>query len=236
MTVFETVHVETFAEIIPLITEYAWSPIVWYNGKRVKTHFSFAGMCALDFDNGVWTLATAVRMLRQNFQAGIIAPTRSHQIEKDGKPACDRFRLIMPWDTPCGSLDAYEQNMKRLTGVFPVDPACKDGARFFWPCTSVYYQQTGVAIQWQPYIAPRPHVPTPGEAYDRSLHIIPQWMRNELENGIVPGKRNQTVFRFAIHLKRRGFCEAEVREIFGRTIDLDTTEIARTVSSAFRTS
>lgn len=215
------------------ITKHAWSPCVWESGKRAKANFIHADLCALDFDNGYWDISDAKQMLKEQDLAGLIGITKSHQKEKGGEPACDRFRVVMLWEGRISDLRTYEQNMGRLMAHMPVDRACKDGARFFFPCTEIVHIRWGGNLSWLPYQEPKARKPDRSLSHDSSLRQIPSWMEGAIRN-VMPGERNKSVFRFAIRLKERKFSQQETVDFLAAHIDLDRREIERTVTSAWR--
>jgi len=224
--------------IIPGIERFAWSPCVWRGGRRLKSHFIESYFCVLDFDDGLWTVANAIEFLETNNLAGIVGTTRSHKIEKNGKPAVDRFRLVIPWKNPITDLATYEQNMKRVIaslGVKVADRACSDGARFFWPCKEVIHYRPGAKLGWLPFKAATPSKRQQvAIRRDKDARLVPTWMRKVLENGIVEGTRNQTAYVFSKRLRERGFTQSETYDELSRYISLDDTELTRTISSAFK--
>jgi hypothetical protein len=52
-------------------------------------------MIALDVDEDM-TLAEAKAIFERNNIQALFSTTRSHQVSKNGKPACDRFRIVIP--------------------------------------------------------------------------------------------------------------------------------------------
>lgn len=229
---FSTMETGSLDEIARQMLLSAWSPIVWDGGRRAKAWFSYSDFCALDFDNGEWSTDDAAAMLTKNGMAGIVGTTRSHRLVKDGQPACDRFRIVMPWETRLHDRAAYEQNMARLMTHMPADRACKDGGRFFWPCGHIVFIQDGAPLAWKPFTKPKP---SRTAMVDMQLHRVPDWMRAELECGVPIGGRNKTAFRFAIKLKERGFSQDEALGILSCGIDLDRSELAGAISNAFKT-
>jgi len=94
---------------------------------------NWLGQCflILDVDDGL-TLEDAKEYF--NGYECIIATTRSHQKEKNGK-VCDRFRVLLPTAEPieCDK-DTYAEAMQYLlkNEFFFADPACKDVSRIFF--------------------------------------------------------------------------------------------------------
>lgn len=234
MTQFTEMGVPTRIALARVIVLTAWSPIVWTGGQRAKANFQHSDFCALDFDDGKWTLGDATTFLLENKLIGIIGTTRSHQKAKDGAPAVDRFRIVMPWAGRILEARTYEQNMARLMAHMPADRACKDAGRFFWPCGRIAFATNGDPLAWLPYAPPPPRALSRTAAIDAELRRVPLWMRDELSRGVPPGQRNKTAYRFACHLKQRGFSQRDVEDILVSGIDIDRSELAGAISSAFR--
>jgi len=240
MVVFNTKQTATIKEIIPGIEKYAWSPCIWQGGRRLKSKFIESYFCVLDFDDGLWTVDNAIDFLTTNNLAGIVGTTKSHQLSKGGGDPQDRFRLVIPWLNPITDLATYEQNMKRVikniaTDLEPADRACSDGARFFWPCRKVVYYRPGKKLSWLPFQKPKPS-PRRAQALRRDTFakLVPTWMRQQLQSGIIEGTRNKTAYVFAKRLKERGFTCSEAYDELSRYITLDDTELSRTISSAYK--
>ena len=226
-TPHECPHLGTVAR---LIVAKPWSGCLWQGGYRAERNFIRSDLAVLDFDDGTWTIADAQAMLAHSDLGGLIGTTKSHQLAKKNQPACDRFRLVIPWQRPITDLRTYRQNMERLVEMLPVDKACKDGARFFFPCTAIVHSAWGGAIEWHPFQEP-PRRKAP--VYAPTDRMVPPWMEGELGN-LREGERNRAVFRFAIQLKRRGWSQSDVAQLFAARVDLPRLEIEKTVASAWR--
>lgn len=234
MTQFTAFEAASGGELAEQCCRAAWSPIIWNGGRRAKVYFSHSHLCALDFDDGRWSVDDAVNALKQRGLAGFIGTTKSHRVSKDGKPATERFRLVLPWDGVITDARTYEQNMSMLVQRLPADKACKDAGRFFWPCKEIVYYQHGTKLEWAPYSVPAPRKPSYSATCASQLKQFPVWMENELAGGISVGSRNRTAFRFAAYLKRLGFNERDVFDGFDGRIDIDKAELGQAISSAFR--
>lgn len=110
-------------------SDVSYSAIKWSGGVRKAENFEGASLIILDFDEGI-TMAEAGKEF--NEYKLLIAPTKHHQIAKDNKPACDRFRLVLFSDMEFKNLADFKLVMAEMTRRFKSDPACKDGARFYF--------------------------------------------------------------------------------------------------------
>lgn len=126
-----------------VICKKVWSPIKWRDGVRKESHFLGAFMCALDFDSPQTNLEWA-RKTFADYNC-TIGTTKSHQKEKNGV-VCDRFRVCLWFDEPITELEKYKHNMALLIAKYGADRACKDGARFFFPCVEIVESHDGDSI------------------------------------------------------------------------------------------
>jgi hypothetical protein len=133
----------TFEYLERALTTRVWSPILFTNGIRTETNFKAVLACALDFDSPVTTLDWALETFKNH--AHIIGTTKSHQKEKKGI-TCDRFRVVLLFNEIIKDLNLYKYNMGILTTKYNADKACKDGARFFFPCTEIVSRGNGVFV------------------------------------------------------------------------------------------
>ena len=92
------------------IQKCCWSAMVFRNKHRAEANFIQSDLCVLDFDDGETTLSDAVENFFPDMQH-IIATTKSHQLPKGDKPACDRFRVIIPWETTITDLTLLRHNL-----------------------------------------------------------------------------------------------------------------------------
>ena len=221
----DTKHPEAYAagfEIFPwtgldlvaeVICERVWSPIIWIDGQRKRANFLACDLLVLDFDDGRPTLAEACDLFCN--YAHIIATTKSHRQEKDGKPACDRFRLVVPFAETVTDIAKYEYTLAVVTKKTGADKSAKDGGRFFWPSKEVVsIDCCGMAAQTK---AP------PQPVDDRK---VPWWRhpvkgpisdktRDALENGVYnQSERNPTIYVAAMDLLRHGWTPDEIFAAF----------------------
>ena len=200
-----TVKRGAFASIPKFLCREVWSPLVWRNGLRSKINFEEASLVGLDFDNGVWTLKTAINFFDDLGVPVIVGTTKSHQKEKDGKPPCDRYRVILLAERTT-SLADYEYSMRQLMEHVPCDKSCKDGARYFAPCKEIaFVQLEGTPRYWLKALPPKPRTLQayrPGE--------MPWWIRDWINNGVPHGERHVTCYKVGAELTRIGYPSEEI--------------------------
>ena len=213
------------------IVSNVWSPCIWRGGNRRKANFIECHMLALDFDDGKPSLAQAVEKYK-HYQH-IIATTKSHQKAKDDKPACDRFRLIVPFKEPITNISVYEYNMAVITHKTGADKSAKDGGRFFWPCVDIVSMSTdGVTATIKP-------IP---EAKPEQRKDVPWWRhpikgpmsqrtKTFLETGdLFMDGRNNCAYRVALDLLRHQWSAAQIKERLHAVTTLSEWEINDIVS------
>ena len=113
---------------------HVWSPVVWSSGERLQKNFSAAQWCVLDFDCGEMSLGEAQNTFCD--MVHVIGTTKSHRVEKNGR-CCDRFRVALRFSEVIRDLRVYRYNMAKMTHNYPCDSSCRDGARYFFPCTQI---------------------------------------------------------------------------------------------------
>lgn len=113
-----------------------WSPLVYQGSHRIGKEFVEAYYIGLDFDEGK-TLEWAIETFRS--YACIIGTTRNHQIVKDKKPACDRFRVVLRLTHRTTDEAVFKATVTNMIKRYSTDRSCKDVARFFYPCKEIIY-------------------------------------------------------------------------------------------------
>lgn len=189
-------------------TSYVWSPIVWRDGRRKQTHFVAANWCVLDFDDGELTLAEAERLFCDVVH--FIGTTKSHQVPKGGV-TCDRFRVALQWEETVTDPRVYKWNMHKIMERYPCDKACKDAARFFYPCTKITsVLAEGYHAELDREVPPDFDVPRDFfKAYRRS-GVLPPWAGSALETVWPEHTRNTTIYRIAKDLTKVGIDPDEI--------------------------
>lgn len=206
---------DNMMDLAEIITSDVWSPILWHEGRRRKASFAASDFWVFDFDEGE-TLEHVGDVMRRSRLAHIIGLTKSHQVAKGNKPACDRFRLVVPFDRPVTDLDTFEFNMRHAIRRFGCDESCADGARFYFPCVDIHVMAPGSALAWQPM--PKA-APSRAEREARSVErhrvnassgVIPKWIRVLLLQGVPAGSRHKACYRLGANLTHYGFSADEI--------------------------
>lgn len=227
---FVTLQCDSVADIAEIILKHVWSPIIWRDGKRNTDNYLRSDLAVFDFDNGKMTLDEALKTFA-NFRA-VIAPTKSHRIEKDGQPAVDRFRVVIPWRGTVSDYRAYRQNLERLYKRLPCDQQCKDGARMYQPSTALASVREGNSLICRPYVAPPERKVNP---YYAKNGVMPRFLEDMIREVPSAGNRNTHCFRIAAKMSEYGFSEADaVSVVLSCAADLPSREKEITARSGYR--
>lgn len=192
------------------ISKCVWSPIAWKDGVRCEKNFLYAEWCVLDIDEPSPDFTLRDVCAGFSHMKHIIGTTKSHQVAKGDRPTCDRFRLLFPFERRITDLRIYRWNMYRLQKIFPIDKACKDGARYFFPCKEIIQCDNEGYLQEVDENPPDwferyqdPHA----QQWDarRGTPVVPLWTRRQLDSIMPIGERNDLIYRIAKDLTRFGF-------------------------------
>lgn len=227
------VEVKSFKDLAHHVTNCVWSPIVWKLGKRKTENFSFSDFIGLDFDESL-TIDFVTKILKSQNLKYLLGTTKSHQLEKSGKPACDRFRVIIPWKSRVTDFNTYRQNLERLSRMLPGDIACRDGARIFQPCREIHSFSDGVGYEWLPYKAPPPSQ-FQGNMRFRNNGILPRFIRQMIDCPPGAGARNKHCFELSKVMSKFGFSESDcIRAVMSCAVDLPEREKMTAAKSGFK--
>lgn len=222
------------------ITETIWSPIVFKDGVRSEDNFLSASLCCLDFDGGI-SLAELSSQLEIAGFFFVAAPSRNHQVSKNGSEPTDRFRLILKFENTIKDLRTYRYNMKLWIDHFGSDKSCRGGAQIFFPSKEIYAESDGDTLP----------VEIPPHEFEndtllkfqledhskRPTRKIPTHMWRFLNHGeTFGGGRNVSCYVTALHLLAKGYRPSQVYTRlllapFDRT-DFSDGEIKTAVRSA----
>lgn len=145
----DPVYSSQIASVVTLTPEVIlsspWSPVVYKSGetRRNSANFAYIQILALDIDNDPGSPYFSIQDASRQFSGykHIIATTASHQKPKGTKPAVDRFRVILYFETPINDANTYKNNWLywvKLLGLEGIaDPATKDAARFYKSSKSI---------------------------------------------------------------------------------------------------
>lgn len=128
---FDEIALERLARCV---TSFVWSPTVYSGDRRTDDDFMESRIVGLDFDKNASIASAKKDFFRYRH---IIGTTHHHQKEKDGKPPCDRFRVVLFVKEPITDLLLYKGTVRRYVEEYGSDRRCIDGARLFKPCATI---------------------------------------------------------------------------------------------------
>lgn len=238
---FPTKNVASIEELAGLIVEHSYSLSTFTGGYRKKSNFIQAEAIGLDFDEG-YTLTEAVKDFAD--AAHIIAPTRSHGVEKNGKIQ-DRFRVILFLSEPIRSPEVFEATWFALAEIFPkLDHACKDPSRFFFP--SMYVESINAKGS---LVAPVQPAPKPEKKEVNIDDYLPgtrgelgRATKEFLDKGFQEGGRNNATVKAAKDFQQNLYPIEEAIETIVSALhrngtiaaDFPESEVISTIRSAYR--
>lgn len=139
-----------FVRLHEVTASFNYSAGIYRDGYRHTGKLKEIGnLLIFDFDDGTPIDETAERFA--TFESTcLIVTSKSHMKAKGDKPACERYRLIVPLSAPLDiELREYTEfyiYFAELTGIEnAIDSQCKDCARFYFPNPDqqVRYIETG---------------------------------------------------------------------------------------------
>jgi len=225
-----------------LIAASVWSNILWAGGHRREENFLSSYYCVFDYDDGL-TIDKALELFSK-YQF-ILGTTKSHQIDKGkNKPACDRFRVVVPWQKPIAKIDVYRFNIKKAIAHFKSDPVAYDGARLWQPCKKIVassYEGKLMPVQWElPDEDKSENLNQKFEdvkKYYEETNSVPAYVRDFLCGIYNEGEINTVLFKTCVALFNRGLSYEEILTKMNRLTHLkDHQDLETTIKSAKRTS
>lgn len=212
----------TFETLKQFILSESWSPSIFTekmadNGmlKRHRSNQDFEGakIFAVDIDEGLSLQEAIVKVKSLGYQA-MIGTTRNHGKEKNGKPACDRYRIIFLLDAVIQKENEYRAVFKTLQSIFPMcDKSCKDPARFFYPCKEIVFYQNGALF---PVAETIQNVVEPLKSQNPELNLTTKSKENLIKKtldfisfGAPDGEWHGRMIASLYDLKKNGFTQDE---------------------------
>ena len=128
-----------FLSIGDYIKKYCYSACTYHNGHRHKDNIeSLGNVLIYDFDDGKIPLLSMKQFMERNKITSAIFTTKSHQKEKNGEEAVDRYRLFVPFSSvftlPLEKYSNFYMYIAELLNIKDgIDTACKNPSRSFYP-------------------------------------------------------------------------------------------------------
>lgn len=168
----ETVKFDSEEGLIDIITKYTWSPMVFENYRR-ESDFIKTDLIAFDIDDGM-TIDEAEIVVKSLGLSALCMPSTSHTEEHN------KFRLIFPLSRSIHDIDEYKESYMKLSEFFPVDPQCKDLARFYYGSTD----DDGFWVEGDLYTPVKPQ-PKLSETFDRAKYAESIEVGEELKDVVM---------------------------------------------------
>lgn len=243
--VTDTVETD-FEGLKEIITSRSWAGASFNADRRTKSEFRSIDLMVLDIDDGMSLDEARFAFMQYRH---IIALSKSHQKEKDGKPAVDRFRVVLFLSQPITDNAVYEATWYWCKKQWPaIDDACKDSSRFWFASPEVVQADSdGEEVP----VASKEDVE--GLAQARSEHAVsqvtPEFFTDKgelaratlrlLHTGQVSGNRNNLLTKATFDAIEQGYSKEEWKEILATSIgtrDWATDDKSiRTIDNKYRT-
>ena len=209
---FKPIEVQSIDELASVILKTNYSQSVYKNNYRNLENFLSSELIGIDVDNEGPNDNNTIEQAFEFFKdyKHIIAPSKSHRIEKHGKIA-DRFRIILFLEKEITSPKDFTSTWSSIKSVYPAaDDACKDASRFFYPSSEIYSKNPNGKL-W-PVTEYNPDIKESlldsmfgkGQLSKETMHF--------LLNGAPAGKRNPALFKAAKDMQEQGFAIEEVTQ------------------------
>ncbi len=141
----------------------------------------------------------------------LIGTTASHQKEKKDKPACDRFRVVLKFEERITDLALYHHQLIKAENKYSVDPSCKDGARFFFPCQEIVsMSDDGYTVEIDHDAPPPPDYTRYTIARQRTMTIPRKWLIYLEHERFPDGQYNTTCYQLGAQLAPLGLSVEEI--------------------------
>lgn len=219
------------------ITRSVYSPIIWAGGRRGARYFRCAFWCALDFDEGPTKEDVRRKLAGTPY---ILAPTKSDGKVKGEKPACDRFRVLIPFKQPIWDQEVFEWNMRQQIERFGSDRVAYDAGRVWQPSSHVEsISLEGEALDVSltvPVEQTQEHKREQRSAAAKKrgqAMVWPDSVKRFVRGKLEPAERNDMLFRASCFFFENGWTVEKVRELVHGIPEMDTHDkIESTIKSA----
>lgn len=223
-------------DLASIIKRHTYSLGLFDKNYRSNASFRGAKFIGLDFDGGL-SLKHALAEFKD--ASCIIGTTRNHQKVKDGKPACDRFRVILELSETITTAEDLKATALALLQKYPqADKACSDAARMFFPCESIEYINKSAKTQRVFRYNKTVSDIKKGETLDKLVkgHLSKNTL-NFIASGAPEGEWNSRLFKAAVDCMEQGYTQSETIEVLRKATlsyegDLNEKDLS-TIDSAF---
>lgn len=215
-----------------IICRYSWAPGIFKetpDGRhRSINNLKSIYHIVLDIDDGT-TIEQAIKIIKTNKMAALIATTKSHQKEKiNGKrvlPPCDRFRVVLPLAEKITKEQDFKATWFELKKIFPnTDPTSKDPAHFYYPCKDVVGVYKGIRFpvkrafnELRAHKVVDKNSCSKGNLANRTYKFI--------LNGATDGKFHDELVKALIDLKEQAYTKSEAITLLQKGVSLDAEDM-----------
>lgn len=201
-----TRNVVTREQLTPdLLLKHPWAPGLFKDGVRANKNLESIGLLVLDIDEGC-TLNEALKIFA-NYKH-VIGTSKSHQLNKNGV-VCDRFRVILFLEQHATSDSEFKEYWFAAFAKWPfIDKACKDSARFFFPCKEIVsVNESGALFGERRYLEKTQVTNAPSNVTKKGK--LSKATKDFLAEGAPPGEWHGRFFKACMDFKEQGYTEEE---------------------------
>jgi hypothetical protein len=176
---------------------------------RANANLESISLLVLDFDEGL-SLSDALLLFAP--YKHIIGTSKSHGVEKNGKIE-DRFRVVLFLDKPVMSDGEFKEYWFAAYSKWPsMDKACKDSARFFFPCKEIVSVRAEGDRFAERLATKQPATSNVQRATSNDRKgKLSKATKDFLIEGAPDGEWHGAFFKACTDFKEQGFGEAEAR-------------------------
>lgn len=219
----------TWSDLPSLITSTSWAPGAFTENRRQIKYLESIALLVLDIDDGM--TIEECRLLFGPYRH-IIGTSKSHQLPKADKAACDRFRVLLELSEPLTNDLDYKATWFTVQKYCPViDPACKDASRFFFPCKEIVSVNEGQ--QWLVTKAPQTQ-PKPQAPVSAGAKLKPSKRTQNFQmNGAPAGEWHGELVAACMDLKQQQWSQSEAQRYLSVFHELDDEHDLQTIDDVF---
>lgn len=221
------VEVASLDDVAKLMRTKTISAGVFKEDYRNINNFERADFMLLDVDDGC-TLTDAIKKLENKYEA-VIATTKSHQKEKEGKGIADRFRVLLKLEQPITNAKDYYETYTALKEEFPfIDPQCTDPSRQFYASPGEPIKTKGGVVKIKKWVPKEKKVEISGFKGKLSVATL-----NFIALGAKPGEWNFNLNKAAYDLRQNGYSKEEALQLLLKPTGTLDNEDNRVIDSVY---
>lgn len=202
----------TFEDLGTTICTSNWAPGVFKENRRQNKYLEEIALLVLDIDEGM-TISDAQSLLTG--YTYMIGTSRSHMLQKGNKPACERFRIVLPLNETITNDADFKATWFAAKKLLPtIDDACKDSARFFYSCREIVATNLGRNWTVRKAVVQNEFSPKSQAANTQSSNRLTPAKSTILFqiNGAPDGEWHAALYKACIDLKQQRWTQSEAVE------------------------